>query len=308
MRFLKLSILLFAIVFGFATSSDAAPNDVQVGEARQHYQKGIELFDDQAFDSALIEFKRAYALAPSYVILYNIGVASERLRDFVTAVHSYERFLKDGAASIEPEKARSIKDQIALLQGRIARVRITSNVRGGEVFVDGVSVGKLPLDAPIEVNGGRRKLSVVLSEHMPWERNQEIPGGDTVNIVATLEPVVRVVLAQKSTTRPFPWAGVVTSAAFASAAVFTGVLALNSAEKYDSMVGTIPLGAAALDDQRSKTRTLGAVTDVALAGVLVGAGITVYQLLRTPERDAPMRRGTGSTKVKVSPLGVYGAF
>src|SRR5256885_16109878 len=66
---------------GPSPSSDPA----KMEGARQRYQRGLQLFNEPNFEAARVEFERAYQLAPSYKILYNIGLCYEQLGDYVQA-------------------------------------------------------------------------------------------------------------------------------------------------------------------------------------------------------------------------------
>src|SRR5262249_23789803 len=57
-----------------AWGADASAMD----EARAHYSKGVQLYNEGSYDAALVELERANKLAPSYRILYSIGLVKLR--------------------------------------------------------------------------------------------------------------------------------------------------------------------------------------------------------------------------------------
>ena len=73
--------MVIAFVFTSATSAVAAeaPGRTQtegnVEKARASFQQGVDLFHEGNFEAALAEFRKAYATAPSYRLLYNIAQA-----------------------------------------------------------------------------------------------------------------------------------------------------------------------------------------------------------------------------------------
>jgi len=55
------------------------------GEAKEHFSKGVLLFDEGKFAAALDEFKKSYDLNPHGMILYNIGMCYLELDDSASA-------------------------------------------------------------------------------------------------------------------------------------------------------------------------------------------------------------------------------
>jgi Flp pilus assembly protein TadD len=58
-----------AVLAQSSDSSEAARH-----EARERFDRGLELFNDGDNPGALAEFKRAFELIPNSVVLYNIGL------------------------------------------------------------------------------------------------------------------------------------------------------------------------------------------------------------------------------------------
>src|SRR5947207_9603796 len=66
--------LLLALSSGAAIAqADRPKQGVMTDEARAHLSKGGKLYNDGAYDAALIEFQRAYDLSGNYKILYNLA-------------------------------------------------------------------------------------------------------------------------------------------------------------------------------------------------------------------------------------------
>src|SRR5687767_10382569 len=91
-------------------------------EARQRYQRGLQLFNEANYEAARVEFERAYQLAPSYKILYNIGLCYEQLGDYVQAQSTLQRYLEIGGAEISEERRSEVAKELAQIRPRIAKV------------------------------------------------------------------------------------------------------------------------------------------------------------------------------------------
>jgi len=57
-----------------------------VREAGKHFQRGVTLYNETDYRAALVEFRRAYDLAPNAAVLYNIGETEYQLRDYASAL------------------------------------------------------------------------------------------------------------------------------------------------------------------------------------------------------------------------------
>src|SRR5664279_276256 len=49
------------------------------------FRQGVELYREANFEAALVEFRKAYQLSPSYKVLYNIAQSYFELHDYVNA-------------------------------------------------------------------------------------------------------------------------------------------------------------------------------------------------------------------------------
>src|SRR5690349_11541014 len=85
----------FAQVPGVAGPVPPA-NPANSDEAQMRFKRGLELYDEQDFQNALIEFRRAYELQPTYKILYNLGQVCYQLTEYACALRNFEKYLKEG--------------------------------------------------------------------------------------------------------------------------------------------------------------------------------------------------------------------
>ena len=134
--------------------AQAEPGSVEAG--RDHFNRGVEYVQDGDLKGALIEFKRAYAVAANYRVLYNLGQVENELREYTEAQAYFQRYLKDGGDDIPAARRREVEALLGKLAGRIATLTIETDVPGAELFVDGVSIGKSPLSGPVRVSTGSR--------------------------------------------------------------------------------------------------------------------------------------------------------
>lgn len=285
-----------------------APSAEARKEASLHFSRGVELFEEGAFRAALVEFERAYAIAPDYRLLYNIGHAHNELHDYLGATQSYERYLADGGSAVNAERRREVESMLSSLAGRVARLSIHTNIASAEVFVDDQRAGVAPLASTIPVNVGRHRVFARTASGFTGEKLVDVAGGDLTEVNLELtsptpqasgQPLGRSTPAddEARTFAPLQKAAIaswVLVAPLAAAAIATGVVASQKADDRDDLLKQRPVDAALKDkagELRDSARTLALASDcLTAASVLVAAtGVVLWfqgKRHRAERRDA----------------------
>ncbi len=164
-----------------------AEDDVRT-RAGRHFAHALELVDEQRVEQAIAEFWRAYELEPRPVVLYNIGQANVLLGRPVEAADAFQRFLAEGGTSIDPKQRLAVEQELSRQLARIASVVIDVAPPGAEVRIDGVLVGRAPLDGPLRLAVGAHRLSLSLIGYQNIERSLSLAGGDSKSLSFELIP------------------------------------------------------------------------------------------------------------------------
>jgi hypothetical protein len=181
---------LFFVLALSASSAVAAPGaPASRDEARTHFKRGTQFFDERDFAAALVEFRRANELAPNFRILFNIGQTCAELQDYPCAYQSFTRYLAEGGTQVKAGRIVEIERELDKIKARVARVEVSTNVPGAEVSVDDVPVGTTPLLTPPMVGIGRRRISASLQGHVSATKVIEVAGGDLVPVLLELTPI-----------------------------------------------------------------------------------------------------------------------
>jgi tetratricopeptide (TPR) repeat protein len=290
--------ILFAMSFAVASPlAMAEPNapavsDPSVDEARARFQKGVQLFHEGGFGAALAEFQKAYQIAPSYRLLYNIAQVHYELHDYVSAQKAFKQYLAEGGGEVAADRREQVGAEIQKLEGRIAAVEVATNIDGAEVRIDEVPVGVSPLRAAVPVNAGPRRISISKTGYPPTARNVTLAGGDHVRVVIDLQPTLaaRPVAVEdskkpvqpKSTAPPIArsnnamW---VSLAATAVLGVGTGVSALllrDAKKSFEQELDAFPTTKQKIDAARSRMVRYGAFTDGFAAATVVTGALSLY--------------------------------
>jgi protein phosphatase len=175
-----------------AAAQDAAirPSPEKVEQAREHYKRGLQLFGEHDNDAACWEFQRAYDLAPSYKLLYDLGLCREALGDHAGAVRNLEQYLASLGAEVPPERRAEVSTQLAALRQQVAFVTVTTTVPDADLLVDDAQVGKASAD-PLAVNPGRRRVWATKAGYYPASKELSLSSGDRVAVALELKEMPR---------------------------------------------------------------------------------------------------------------------
>lgn len=312
---------LFAKPGATATPTVDAPRPED--EASQRFQKGVRLFRERSFDAALAEFTRAYEIAPDYRVLYNLAQVQAERGDYVAAVTYFHKYLKEGAGAIDAARGADVRAEIVQLEGRIARVTLTTNVPGAEVIIDGESAGELTATA-VSVNSGIRRVSLRKPGYKTEEQKVTLTGGEERELRFELLP-------ESSTTRPSEvpgsprkseskpeqaqasrpdrpantgfWVSLVVTGLATGGAVTFGVLTHSAKQDFESELDRFPGDASRIDDARSRLKTDALLTDGFAALAALGLGSTIYFAVTgspTPETTGTIQKPLRSSNLRPS--------
>lgn len=255
-----------------------APGANRLDEAKTHYDRGLQLFGDEAYEAALKEFERANQLAPNYKILYNIGLIYRQLNNYVAAIESLEKYLDAGGTQIAEARQAEVKKVLAQVKPLVATVQVASKTAGADVAIDDAPHGKTPLKKEIVLNPGRRKITLTKVGYLPSTKFIDVVGSDAVHVdieLVSLGVPGAAVATNPWTVRAYVGWGV--TGALAVGAGVTGILAISSSNRLDDLkTQPQPTTRSELDSQQSEVKTFSLVSDVLTATTVVAAGVSTY--------------------------------
>ncbi len=158
-------------------------------EARERFERGLELYEEGQFRAALAELEQAYEVAPAYQVLYNLGKVYAQLGDAVRATDAFDQYLREGGADIPDERRAEVEQDLERQRARIARVMVRTNVDGSTVMVDGADVATTPLDEPLRVTAGEHVIGARAPRHDAATRRIQLAGGVLESVELELHEV-----------------------------------------------------------------------------------------------------------------------
>ena len=315
--------LAFALAAGLwalprpAFAQQAPVADESHGAAQDAHRHALELFDRGHFAEALAEFKRAYALSPSFRILYNMGLSDVALGDALGAVEAFSNYLREGGERIPAQRRASVEAEIARLSKQLGWLTIDADEPGAEVTIDGALLGQTPISHRLRLNAGRHTVAVRSADGtlktqtvtlvMGEEQRLRFQGRSSASAQSTSAAAIESTSGATPVAgkRPeVPWiAWGVTGVLGASAAV-TGLLALGAHSDEREVQAREGVTHQDLAAARSKVENFALASDILLAGTAVAAGVSLYFTLRpspsAAESQTSLLVGPGSVSFRRS--------
>jgi hypothetical protein len=287
-----------------------APTKEQTKEAGTRFKKGLDLFKDGDYQAALIEFRRAYELAPNYNVLYNIGQVYFQLQDYPNALTALQRYIAEGGKSIPSSRHADVDRDIEKLLARVANFEIVTTVPDADITIDDIAVGKSPLAKPILVSAGKHKIAISKAGFTATTKIIEIASSETQKV--PIDPVKIEVApppppiapppetgtvtvpptepppppTPPPPTRSVPWAGIAITGGLTIGATVMGILALGASSSLATERANPTATRSSLDSAHDKTVAYALVTDILAGGAIIGFGVTLYVGLREPKKDS----------------------
>lgn len=139
----RIAALLAAVL---VTSAAARPALADEEAARQHFRRGVELYDKRRYSEAERAFRDAYREKPSAGIKQNIALSLKAQGKIVEAATAFDEALAEGEGTLKPETRAAIERELAELEKVVAtlRLEIVSAATGAPVE-----------DAVVTVDGAR---------------------------------------------------------------------------------------------------------------------------------------------------------
>lgn len=285
---LLIGALVPSAAFGDASTpapspSASASTSPALQEAQEHYRRALELFDEGNYEAAEIEFRRAYELAPTYRLLYNLGQVANALKDYARALDYFERYLAEGGAQVPAARKGEVSDAIVKLKSRIGTLRFDKMEAGLSIQVDDVVVGVTPLPAGVRVNVGKRRVTATAKGRPPASVIIEVGGAETKQVELGLaRDKAPIVVTDRSW---IPIVGFTSTALLAGGAVFAGVVAYNAAKRNEDLRGTAGADLGEIQSTDSRRKTFATVTDILAVSSVVVGGLTLYFTLADSKKS-----------------------
>jgi hypothetical protein len=238
-------------------------------------------------------------------VLFNIGQTEYQLRDYASALRTFERYLAEAGPSAS--NRAEVENAVKVLRSRVGRLMVTTDPPGADISVDDAPVGKTPFAKPVLVGVGRVKIIASITGRSPVTRYVDVAADDDVPVAIELTtlpsaPAPTDVAAPQVELRSKPAAattapgwhtvGWIAAGVAGGGAIAFGLLARKESDDLKAARATYPTTTATLDHLSSRTTTYSVVADSLAAVAVVAAGVTLFSTLTGPSGDTTSPSGT----------------
>jgi tetratricopeptide (TPR) repeat protein len=283
----RLSLVLALSAWSAGRSEIAAADGPAPIEASVHFRHGVELYNEANYSAALVEFRKAHALAPSAAAVYDIGETQFQLQDYAGALKTFRQFL--ATFGVDASHYADVQASIEVLRSRVGLMRVATVPAGADVTVDDEEVGRTPLEAPILVSVGRRKVVASKAGRSTIVRYVDVAADDdvTATVVHPLESGAsspesspsgdhasrKAPAVSSKTARNVGWA--VTGALGLAAGVFGGLAVAESTSLQDER-NKYPASPSAVRHDASVITAYAIAADTLALGAIAAGGVSLY--------------------------------
>lgn len=181
--------LMAALAMSATASPQAAPKGDSVQQADEHFLKGKAHMKAGNTRGAYEEYKAAWALKQTYDTAANLGNVELTLgmpRD--AAEHMSFALRHYAVTGTTPDKLERMKQVFAEARAQVGAVKVTVNVDGAEVLVDGRSAGRSPIVTEVFVTPGPHAFEARLTGYEPARASVTLPKGGAEPVTLSLVP------------------------------------------------------------------------------------------------------------------------
>ncbi len=306
MRTLRRLLVLIVLALSLA-ATPARASDNASREAAKHFQRGVDLYNDGDFRGALVEFRKAYQVWPRANVLYDIGQTEYQLLDYASALKTLERYLAETGPNATHRQ--EVESTVEVLRGRVGKILLTTDGGACDVLVDDQPSGTTPLDGPLLVSVGPRKIAVHCAGDRAAIKRLEVAAGETVRVELKVPPAqiaavrsAQSAAAPKETTPPVPgkgWTtGWIVSGVLVAATVAMGVTTLVEQSKLSGMRNSFPVNRSDLDRQANLTTGLAITSDILGVASVAAIGVATFLTIKY-ERGKRLKLGMTARGIQV---------
>jgi hypothetical protein len=179
------------LIAASALAQGATP--AQRKEAATHYQRGVALSKEGDYPAALAEFRAAYQSAPSFEVLFNIGLCERRSFKYGQALRTFAQYLKQGGEKVPAERRAAVAKELEAVRALTAPIAVIVEGDPAQITVDGEKEGSTPLAEFVPLGPGKHVVRAEREGDVAEERTIEVVSGKAQAVQFALKSLTRAV-------------------------------------------------------------------------------------------------------------------
>jgi len=184
----RLTIGAMVVLGGVIVHGSALAQTDQREHARELFEQGLHLVEQERWEDALDAFDESIRLFPTQAASYNRALCLGLMGRPADGVHALQAYLSDYAGQIDESRRAEVEREMASLRQRVGRLDVRiQGAPSASVLLNGEAVGQAPLSEPIAVNPGRHHVTVQAEGFEPVARWVNVGAGDVLSLVIALD-------------------------------------------------------------------------------------------------------------------------
>lgn len=167
---------------------DAVEEPADERLAREHFQQGLRLVAEEAWEPALAEFEESMRLVPSASASLDRALCLQRLRRYGEALRAFQAHLARYGGEASAEVRRGIAAAVEEIRSLTTEIPVEVDRDGARVVVDGEVAGTSPLAEPLVLQSGEHEIEVELEGFLRETRTVMVVHGRTEPVRIRLRP------------------------------------------------------------------------------------------------------------------------
>jgi hypothetical protein len=141
-----------------ALAGVAEAQDADAQRARELFERGVQLMQNEDWSAALVQLEESFRLRPTQVALFNMGLCHKGLRRYGAAIRAFERMIVELGDRAPGNRVELARAEIQALRALFGTVTVEVQPAGARIFVDGEPAGTAPLAEPLELSAGNHVI------------------------------------------------------------------------------------------------------------------------------------------------------
>jgi hypothetical protein len=178
---MRVTILVAIVASVMLTGATSAAQNTADEEARVAFQAGVDHYNAERIEEALVEFRRAYDLKPSWKIMFNIGQCEAALGRYGLALDMFERYIVEGGDEVPNQRRDYVSAEVRRIQPMVGSLQVVAP-DGTTVLVDSMERATTPLKGPLRVASGSHEVILKSGDEELLKDTFSVAGGMTTEV------------------------------------------------------------------------------------------------------------------------------
>lgn len=185
--------VVVAFLLGNVAPALAAPSSPAF-QARDHFDRGLELVRDGDLCGAIEAFEAAHRASPHVAVLYNLGQAYAAVGRSLDAVRVLEVYLAEAGDSVSAHRRQAVTTLVARERSRLATIDVVAQPSDATLSIDG-KVHTLGPRATFVLDAGHHVIHVSHPRHVSRILTLDLAPGEQRRVELALDESPRAEVA-----------------------------------------------------------------------------------------------------------------